>query len=309
MKRILLPFALCCSLALAVSSCRFFPGQQQSQPETEIPAAPESGKPAEPGGIDPDELQEQAESDPMAVLGKILGGLEKLAKKAIDKGWIDTTRVAEEALQDEPVPEPEVSAPAPPPDEWYDHDFALSFTYHQYVGATRSPSNDFSISYTRIGNKVYLHKPGKVAEDSVLDFHDDGTRTFTYYMGGVQVRSNRQEGDIHKYLHYQFTDVGNTFNEILGRHPDISRAQSETTISGRPVAVIHTEKDEQILTQKLHTEKDYYVDKQYGFLYKTVGNGSGGGLTIKNGCPWEVTYFTDKPTQKDIHLKVTKAPK
>ena len=302
MKRILFRIVLCGGLTLGLNACEFIPGLQQKQPET---VAPDPAKPSAPGGTDLEELQEQAENEPMEVLGKILGGLEKLARKAIEKGWIDTTRVMEETPQEEP--EPEVSAPAPPPDEWYDHDFALSFTYHQYVGASRSPSGDFSISYTRIGNKVYLHKPGKAAEDSVLEFHDDGTRTYSYYLGGIQVRTNRKEGDAHKYLHYQFTDVGNTFNEILGYHPDISRAQSETTISGRPVAVIHTEKDEQILTQRLHTEKDYYVDKEYGFLYKTVGNGSGGGLTIKNGCPWEVTYFTDKPTQKDIYLKITKA--
>lgn len=241
----------------------------------------------------------------MEVLGKILGGLEKLAQKAIDKGWIDTTHV-EEAPEPEEELEPEPDLPAPPPDEWYDHDFALKFTYHQYVGVTRSAANDFSVYYTRIGNKVYVHMPGERRQDTVLEFHDDGTRTAKRYLVGVLVETNRKEGDAHKYLHYQFTDVGNTFNEILGRHPDISRAQSETTISGRRVAVIHTEKDEAILTQKVHTEKDYYVDKEYGFLYKTVGNGSGGGLTIKNGCPWEVTYFTDKPTQKDIHLQLTK---
>ena len=241
----------------------------------------------------------------MEVLGKILGGLEKLAQKAIDKGWIDTTRV-EETPEPEEELEPEPDLPAPPPDEWYDHDFALKFTYHQYVGVTRSAANDFSVYYTRIGNKVYVHRPGDKRQDTVLEFHDDGTRTAKRYLVGVLVETNRKEGDAHKYLHYQFTDVGNTFNEILGRHPDISRAQSETTISGRRVAVIHTEKDEAIRTQKVHTEKDDYVDKEYGFLYKTVGNGSGGGLTIKNGCPWEVTYFTDKPTQKDIHLQLTK---
>ena len=294
-------------LLLAFASCQFVPAQQPEGPEAAAPAPSDTAEPGSTGGIDLDELQKQAETDPMGALGKILGGLEKLARKAVEKGWIDTTRV-EENVVDEPEPEPE-PVPVPPKEEWYDRDFALSFTHHMYVGATRSPSHDFSMSYTRIGNKVYLHKPGKVPEDSVLEFHDDGTRTFTYYLGGVQVRSNRQEGTAHKYLHYQFTDVGNTFNEILGYHPDVSRAQRETTISGRPVAVIHTEKDEAILTQRLHTEKDYYVDKEYGFLYKTVGNGSGGGLTIKDGCPWEVTYFTDKPTKKDIHLKLTAAPK
>ena len=297
MRRFFLLAIMACGLTAAVNSCQFFPGQQGNQ----------SAEPAS----DPDVVASdtdgsiQEERDPMEVLGKILGGLEKLAKKAVEKGWIDTTRVVEESY-DEPEEEPEPSVPAPPPDEWYDHDFALSFTYHQYVGATRAASHDFSISYTRIGNKVYVHKPGSPAEDTVMEFHDDGMRTYRYYIGGIQARSNRQEGDIHKYLKYQFTDVGNTFNEILGYHPDISRAQSETTISGRRVAVIHTEKDEQILTQRLHSEKDYYVDREYGFLYKTVGNGSGGGLTIKDGCPWEVTYFTDKPTQKDIHLKVLK---
>ena len=280
-----------------LSACQFFPGQRENQsiPEPVAPSAP-----AESSGS-----REVTEEDAMEVLGKILGGLEKLAQKAIDKGWIDTTHV-EEAPESEPEIESEPDLPAPPPDEWYDHDFALKFTYHQYVGIARSASNDFSVYYTRIGNKVYVHMPGERRQDTVLEFHDDGTRTAKRYLVGVLVETNRKEGDAHKYLHYQFTDVGNTFNEILGHHPDISRAQSETTISGRRVAVIHTEKDEQILTERLHTEKDYYVDKEYGFLYKTVGNGSGGGLTIKNGCPWEVTYFTDKPTQTDVYLKITK---
>ena len=287
-------FALSLAALLSLSACNWTPGSQ-SIPEPASPSAPSD--PAGSGKV--------TEEDAMEVLGKILGGLEKLAQKAIDKGWIDTTRV-EEAPEPEEELEPEPDLPAPPPDEWYDHDFALKFTYHQYVGVTRSAANDFSVYYTRIGNKVYVHMPGERRQDTVLEFHDDGTRTAKRYLVGVLVETNRKEGDAHKYLHYQFTDVGNTFNEILGRHPDISRAQSETTISGRRVAVIHTEKDEQILTERIHSEKDYYVDKEYGFLYKTVGNGSGGGLTIKNGCPWEVTYFTDKPTQKDIHLQLTK---
>ena len=290
-------FALSLAALLSLSACNWTPGSQ-SIPEPAEPASPSA--PSDPAGSG-----KVTEEDAMEVLGKILGGLEKLAQKAIDKGWIDTTRV-EEAPEPEEELEPEPDLPAPPPDEWYDHDFALKFTYHQYVGVTRSAANDFSVYYTRIGNKVYVHMPGERRQDTVLEFHDDGTRTAKRYLVGVLVETNRKEGDAHKYLHYQFTDVGNTFNEILGRHPDISRAQSETTISGRRVAVSHTEKDEAILTQKVHTEKDYYVDKEYGFLYKTVGNGSGGGLTIKNGCPWEVTYFTDKPTQKDIHLQLTK---
>ena len=299
MKRFFLLAILSCGLTAAVSSCQFFPGQRGNQPAESV-SEPDVAASDADGSI----LEEK---DPMEVLGKILGGLEKLAEKAVEKGWIDTTRVVEESYDyDEPEEEPAPSVPAPPPDEWYDHDFALKFTYHQYVGVTRSAANDFSVYYTRIGNKVYVHRPGDKRQDTVLEFHDDGTRTAKRYLVGVLVETNRKEGDAHKYLHYQFTDVGNTFNEILGYHPDISRAQSETTISGRRVAVIHTEKDEQILTERLHTEKDYYVDKEYGFLYKTVGNGSGGGLTIKNGCPWEVTYFTDKPTQKDVYLKITK---
>ena len=295
MKRILLLFSL---LAVLVS-CQFVPGQGEKQPAP-VPDPEASSQTADSGGVDKDEARE--------LVGKILGGLEKLAQKAVDKGWIDTTHVEDTpVVEEEPEPEPEV--PAAPEDEWYDHDFALKFTYHQYVGAVRSASNDFSVYYTRIGNKVYVHMPGERRQDTVLEFHDDGTRTAKRYLVGVLIETNKKEGTAHKYLHYQFTDVGNTFNEILGRHPDISKAQSETTISGRRVAVIHTEKDEMILTQKLHTEKDYYVDKEYGFLYKTVGNGSGGGMTIKNGCTWEVTYFTDKPTQKDIHLKITNIPK
>ena len=290
-------FTLSLAALLSLSACNWTPGSQ-SIPEPAEPASP--SVPSDPAGSG-----KVTEEDAMEVLGKILGGLEKLAQKAIDKGWIDTTRV-EEAPEPEEELEPEPDLPAPPPDEWYDHDFALKFTYHQYVGVTRSAANDFSVYYTRIGNKVYVHMPGERRQDTVLEFHDDGTRTAKRYLVGVLVETNRKEGDAHKYLHYQFTDVGNTFNEILGRHPDISRAQSETTISGRRVAVIHTEKDEAILTQKVHTEKDYYVDKEYGFLYKTVSNGSGGGMSIKNGCTWEVTYFTDKPTQKDIHLQLTK---
>lgn len=295
MKRILLLFTLLAVLA----SCQFVPGQGEKQPAP-VPESEAQAQTDEPDGIDKDEA--------MDVLGKILGGLEKLAQKAVDKGWIDTTHVEETPeAGEEPEPEPEV--PAAPEEEWYDRDFALKFTYHQYVGTVRSASNDFSVYYTRIGNKVYVHMPGERRQDTVLEFHDDGTRTAKRYLVGVLMETNKKEGTAHKYLHYQFTDVGNTFNEILGRHPDISKAQSETTISGRRVAVIHTEKDEMILTQKLHTEKDYYVDKEYGFLYKTVGNGSGGGMAIKNGCTWEVTYFTDKPTQKDIHLKITNIPK
>ena len=274
----------------AASACYWTPGGQNT-----APAPAETTESPAPAG--------EEEDDAMAVFGKILGGLEKLAQKAIDKGWIDTTHV-EEAPEPEEEVEPEPELPAAPAEEWYDRDFALKFTHHQYVGVARSAANDFSVYYTRIGNKVYVHMPGERTQDTVLEFHDDGTRTARRYLLGVLVETNRKEGDAHKYLHYQFTDVGNTFNEILGYHPDVSRAQSETTISGRPVGIIHTVKDETILTQTVHTEKDYYVDKEYGFLYKTVGNGSGGGMTLKNACTWEVTYFTDKPTQKDIHLQV-----
>ncbi len=291
MRRLLFILCLLCAV-----SCNWISGKR------EVPEPVPEEEQAEEAQVD--------EEDPLASLGKILDGLKELAEKAVEKGWIDTTSVEEapepEELEEEA--EEEVALPQAP-DEWYDHDFALSFTYHQYVGAQHYKAGDFTMYYTRIGNKVYLHKPGQAAEDSVLEFHEDGTRTFTYYLSGIKMRSNKKEGDAHKYLRHQFTDVGNCFNAILASHPDISRAQKETTISGRPVAIIHTEKDEDILTQHVHTEKDYYVDKEYHFLYKTVGNGSGGGMTIKNGCTWEVTYFTDKPTKKDIHLVIREIPK
>lgn len=270
---------------LGVVSCGWAPGNRNAEPAKEI-----------------------TEEDAMEVLGKIVGGLEKLAKKAVEKGWIDTTRVAEEpAAEAEDEPEPET--PAAPPEEWYDRDFALAFTHHMYLGTTRQPSMDFQMYYTRLGNKLYVHKPSNPPEDVLLEYHDDGTRTFHYYLGGIPARTNKAEGDMHKYLYKHFTDPGNSFNEILGYHPPVERAQKETTLCGRPVAVIRVVKDEDVLTQHVHMEKDYYVDKEYGFLYKTVGNGSGGGMSVKDGCTWEVTYFTDKPTKKDIHLKITDIPK
>ena len=298
------PFVYLLILALGLlyaASCRF--PAPKGPKEAPAPAVQQASPEAGQDEVNPD--------DAMAVLGKILDGLEKVAQRAVDKGWIDTTRVREAPESaPEPDPEPEPEAPAQPPDEWYDRDFALAFTHHQYaLGGARVSSMDFKVYYTRLGDKIYVHKPGNPAEDVVMEYHGDGTRTYRYYMGGIQMKTNRQEGDAHAYLYHQFTDVGNTFNEILGYHPSVSRAQKETTISGRPVAVIHTEKDEDILTQHLHTEKDYYVDKEYGFLYKTVGSGSGGGMSIKNGCTWEVTYFTDKPSKKDIHLQINNIQK
>ena len=76
MKQILFLFTLLAVLA----SCQFVPGQGEKQPAP-VPDPEASSQTADSGGIDKDEARE--------LLGKILGGLEKLAQKAVDKGWID----------------------------------------------------------------------------------------------------------------------------------------------------------------------------------------------------------------------------
>ena len=79
--------------------------------------------------------------------------------------------------------------------------------------------------------------------------------------------------------------------------------QSTGTFSGRACKIIETEKEENLLGAKKRTVKQYYVDTEYDFLLTVCKSGSGAGVTLNDVVLWEVSYFTDTPSEKDIYMK------
>ena len=207
---------------------------------------------------------------------------------------------AEPDLQEEPA---QPAAPVAKDGKWYDRDFAIAITGHTYsLSGTLDKSSDVKWYLTRIGNTVYQHtvESSGTTVDTISEFTDDGKRNARQYLNGALRKSYTDEKAIHRYVDDWLSDQEHA---VLGYHPDSDYAQSTGTFSGRSCLIIETEKEENLLGIKKRTEKQYYVDSEYDFLLKVCSSGSGAGINLINVVLWEVTYFTDHPTDKDIYRK------
>ena len=262
MKKIASLFLFLC-IAFSISSCGFNGNHQE--------------------GTEPSQVLEEGKG----FLRDLIGAL---AKELGDQAKEELT--GEEHPEQEPEEFPATSG------KWYDRDFSMTIQSYSYsMSGKRDASSDARHVVTRTGNTVRvktIEASGTVVE-TVCEFTADGKRQVKQYLNGNLTRSHTDDKTAESYLLNWMTQDD---HGPLNYHADASYAQSETTLCGRPVKVIETEVDENLLGVRKHIEKKYYVDAQYDFLYKVVKSGGAAGVNVKDVALWEVTEFSDKPAKK-----------
>lgn len=264
----------------------------------------ESGMPIRPVREYNDEPKKDGSEEGLEILGEIALGLEKFAKEAVEKGWIDTTKKEEQKeipaqkKEDETNPEPQE------PNAWYAKDFSFTlnkYGYLNYMGSiSRLADDDRSYLVTRIGNKAWIktQRKGITTSVDVFEYSNGQTTRKTYKKGKLSYTSSPVSISLGKKLESYIAE-GKDF-QIAHKSFNIStKGAKESTFCGRPCWIANETIDTLVAGHKLHLVRTIYLDKQYGFAYKVQakGNGPSGKIDM---TPFEVTSFTDHPTSKDI---------
>lgn len=262
-------FLLFLGLSIIVSSCGFNGDRQ--------------GETTNQDDVQPGVVLEEGKG----LLKDLIGAI---VKELGDPAEVDAAE--EEQAEQEPDEIPAASG------KWYDRDFSMTIQSYTYsMSGKHDASSDARHIVTRTGNTVRIRTEeasGTIVE-TVCEFTADGKRHVKQYMNGNLSRTHTDDKTTESYLLNWMTQDD---HGPLNYHADTSYAQSETTLCGRPVKVIETEVDENLLGVKKHIEKKYYVDAQYDFLYKVVKSGGTAGMNVNNVALWEVTAFTDRPAKK-----------
>ena len=258
--------------------------------------------------IDDDAIEIDGGDDGLAVLGKIAVALDKLGKKAVENGWIDTTKKEEASTQmaeEETTPEPKE------PDAWYAKDFSVTVEYKMYVNYNqRVPQGDKTFLITRIGNKAWIRtqKQGITQDVKVFEYADGGTTEKIYKGGKLTWTSPPAEISLGGTLAQRLVS-GKEF-AIAGSYATVNlKGAKESTCCGRPCWVVTRAVDSLVAGTKLHIDQTFYLDKEYEFAYKVISKGYASNGMKVDMSPLEVTSFTDKPTQKDIPSINTEDPR
>jgi len=205
-----------------------------------------------------------------AEIDSILGALE--AKERREAFLSDSlTRAAEAKAQEK---------------KWYEKDFSIRLICYQYLPDGKRKQGHSEQTYTRIGNTVYLHEVvGNQIRDVIMEYFEGGGRK-------VRIYNNE------KYIVYQFTGAEEG-HRILADHPSVKKAEREEDLYGRPSSVlIRIEETPMINTSKTDI---YWIDKEYGYIAKKLSYGTIAGKKTPEAIPYIVTYFTDRPSGKDIY--------
>ena len=262
-------FLLFLGLSIIVSSCGFNGDRQ--------------GETTNQDDVQPGVVLEEGKG----LLKDLIGAI---VKELGDPAEVDSAE--EEQAEQEPDEIPAASG------KWYDRDFSMTIQSYTYsMSGKHDASSDARHIVTRTGNTVRIRTEeasGTIVE-TVCEFTADGKRHVKQYMNGNLSRTHTDDKTKESYLLNWMTQDD---HGPLNYHADTSYAQSETKLCGRPVKVIETEVDENLLGVKKHIEKKYYVDAQYDFLYKVVKSGGAAGMNVNNVALWEVTAFTDRPAKK-----------
>lgn len=257
---------------MLLTACNWTPGQRQGQDSPDAEAV-------EPGGGERD--ADLPDLSGLEGVLKKLGGLLESLEQAEDQARADADRARYE--QEEPATEEPATE-----DFWYNHDFALVYVQHKYATATRpTPDLDETYRITRVGDKVYLQYSlkGVVQKTSVYESIPEGYKETIYKRGKVDwehtFEGNSLNGEVRYLLRNKYPVAVD-----LPEGVDLRRAK-EGTCLGRPCRIAELEEAQGTTT--------YYIDKEYGFFYKATQVGPAVNMT-----PFELTYFTDRPTAKDI---------
>ncbi|MBR5075328.1 MAG: hypothetical protein IKX26_08930 [Bacteroidales bacterium] len=258
--------------------------------------------------IDDDAIEIDCGDDGLAVLGKIAVALDKLGKKAVENGWIDTSKkekVAVQTVEEEENPKPKE------PDAWYGKDFSVTVEYKMYVNySKRVPEGDKTFLITRVGNKAWIRtqKQGITQDVKVFEYADGGTTEKIYKGGKLTWTSPPAEISLGGTLAQRLVS-GKEF-AIAGNNTKVNTAGAkEITYCGRPCLIVTKEIDSLVSGISLHINQTLYLDKEYGFAYKNIAKGSASNGMKIDMSPLEVTSFTDKPTQKDVPSINTENPR
>ena len=240
----------------------------------------------------------QGGTDTDITLEGVFGKLKDLADKAVEKGWIDTTRT--ETAPNAAAREEDGAPVRVEPVSWYEKDFSLVYVQHTYVGtAAAVPQSDQTVLITRVGDKAYIQTKlqGAVKKCEVLEATPDGHYKNTIYQGGKVTWEHAYDNDsLTGALAYQLRKKY-PVRADLPKDYDFSQAQ-EGTCCGRPCWIVDIESDTEL--GRGHLVSTLWIDKEYGFVYSIRIKGTndlGQKVDVKS---FEVTSFTDKPTAKDI---------
>ncbi len=185
----------------------------------------------------------------------------------------------------------------PEPDPWYNHDFSLVYVQHKYATPSRpAPDLDETYSITRVDDKVYLQYTlrGVIQKTSVYEATAEGYNETIYKGGKVDWEHAFDNQSLNSEIRYLLRKKYPVAVD-LPEGVDLRKAKEDTFL-GRPCLIAELYEEE--AGGKATTT--YYIDKEYGFFYRATQVGTNGNGQEINMTPFEVTYFTDKPTAQNI---------
>lgn len=200
---------------------------------------------------------------------------------------------AEQSIPEQAETVPETAEPEP----WYNHDFSLVYVQHKYATPSRpAPDLDETYLITRLGDRLYLQYTlkGVIQKTSIYEATPEGYHETIYKRGKVDWEhafDNQSLNSEVRHLLRKKYPVAVDFPEGL----DLRKAQ-EGTCCGRLCWIAEIVEEES--GGKATTT--YFIDKEYRFFYHATQVGVNGFGQEINMTPFEVTYFTDKPTAEDI---------
>ena len=179
------------------------------------------------------------------------------------------------------------------PVEWYEKDFSLVMVIHEAF--------DKTVRITRIGDKVYIRSQlaGVTMVSEVYEALPEGYRIRAYNKDGKLVTDKEYDyRSLGEALRYQLRKTYPVLSD-LPKDTDFSNAQ-EGTCCGRPSLTVQSV-EESTFPKGVRTVSTVCIDKEYRFIYRWKSHVTISELGInQETTPFEVTYFTDHPTNKDI---------
>ena len=185
----------------------------------------------------------------------------------------------------------------PEPDPWYNHDFSQVYVQHKYATPSRpAPDLDETYLITRVGDKVYLQYTlrGVIQKTSIYEATPEGYNETIYKGGKVDWEHAFDNQSLNSEIRYLLRKKYPVAVD-LPEGVDLCKAK-EGSFLGRPCLIAELHEEE--AGGKATTT--YYIDKEYGFFHRATQVGTNGNGQEINMTPFEVTYFTDKPTAQNI---------
>lgn len=186
--------------------------------------------------------------------------------------------------------------------KWYERDFSLTLIKYSYNAGGQRKQGEEVKTYTRIGNNVYLHSVlGNETGDVIMEYREGGGRKVRIYDNGVLTKSYEDDSpNPEKYIKHQF-NAAEEGHRLLADHPQGGTVEREEALNGRTCQVV-VRKVKEALSGSTITDT-YWIDKEFKYIAKHTKVTVLGGREMASPGTYEVTAFTDHPTEKDIYRK------